>query len=829
MPNKITIKKFKNDIKSSSFFEFYKNLMLDNVNKKFDDDELTVIFKLALMLINYGDKIVSKLGYRLILRYCNLTGDYIPLYDYAIASNFAPISKYIEENYNIEELSKTSFNSMFLSAYLENFRSHNIYLSKGQKEIVNFARKTLGHFVVIAPTSYGKSEIMINMIKHYKNRKVCIIVPTKALLSQTRKRILNEIKDINEYGRIIVHPDMYNDDNEFIAVLTQERLFRLLQKKPDLSLDLVLVDEAHSLLEDTSRSNLLAYILIISKKRNEGIDIRYFTPFLIDANNLKIPYINNELKSIRTNEELKIERYYYVYNNGKIGNVDLYDQFLDEFYLYKSFQNVSDIDIILRQSTRKNIIYLNKSRNLEYVAKKLAYMNKSIDKNDKLVEVCKNIADFLHKDYTLIKCLRKGVVYHHGTMPDLIRLYVEDVFRKIDDVRFIVSSSTLLEGVNIPAEKLFILENKKGPYNLTGSQFKNLIGRVCRFSDIFNREHGDISLLEPEIYVFDGEFTTKRSNIKKFIQQCAKEERKLKDLKANVMLKGKDEIDSMSEDDKEKLTKAIEYLENIEPNSIEKRSVKYAKYKVGKLCYINNISEFDIIKNEEILNLNLQYVNQNIKITTSSQLIETIVLLFLNDNIELFNKQENLKRLKNVKSQKFYSMLLDWRANGSSYKKMISRFVKYWRELEDKIVFVGSKWGEQKRSETDFIELYIDISNKTDEQLINLAILRIKEEQDFLDNSLMKFVEIINDLGLIEKSFYERIKYGSDNPYMICLLKNGYSIELARCVLQKDFERYVTIDTESDQVIIDSNIIKEMITMEINEILIFELKYHING
>jgi hypothetical protein len=65
--------------------------------------------------------------------------------------------------------------------------------------------------------------------------------------------------------------------------------------------------------------------------------------------------------------------------------------------------------------------------------------------------------------------------------------------------------------------------------------------------------------------------------------------------------------------------------------------------------------------------------------------------------------------------------------------------IKYWNQLEDKRVYVGEKWGEIKRKEEDIKPLYIDMSVKSSEQKVNIAILRVKEEQDFIDNILIIF------------------------------------------------------------------------------------------
>jgi replicative superfamily II helicase len=74
----------------------------------------------------------------------------------------------------------------------------------------------------------------------------------------------------------------------FIAVLTQERLLRLLQKHSDLFFDIILIDEAHNLIEyrkNNIREILTVQDLRILKKRNLNTKFYYFTPFLVEPQN----------------------------------------------------------------------------------------------------------------------------------------------------------------------------------------------------------------------------------------------------------------------------------------------------------------------------------------------------------------------------------------------------------------------------------------------------------------------------------------------------------------------------------------------------------------
>src|SRR5690606_35056405 len=68
-----------------------------------------------------------------------------------------------------------------------------------------------------------------------------------------------------------------------------------------------------------------------------------------------------------------------------------------------------------------------------------------------------------------------------GRMPQIIRNIVEDLYRK-EKIKFMFCTSTLLEGVNLPAKNIFILSNKKSKSNFTPIDFWNLAGRAGRLN-----------------------------------------------------------------------------------------------------------------------------------------------------------------------------------------------------------------------------------------------------------------------------------------------------------------------------------------------------------
>lgn len=820
----LDLKDFRKKLKDSDFQVSYNKMLL---NTELQENEKLHLLKTAIYLLNFGDIDLQKLGYKIIVNYSIKNNDYKPLYDLAINKDYIPISKLIETKHFNQEYIEEHFFNLFFSAYHENFKNENYYLSSGQKNLIEFSKST-NDFILVAPTSYGKSEIIINKVHSNLDKKICIIVPSKALLAQTKKRLLNNLSE-NGLTRIITHPEMYKGNEEsFVSVLTQERLLRLLQKNPSLKLDLALIDEAHNLFGEKpfgnkadSRALLLAQTIMILKKRNNNVILNFFSPFVYDAKNLEIEHLDYELDFLNTSEFIKTEKY-FVCDIKSDQKLKIYNQFSNDFIeTNKIYQN--EIQLVQSEKANKNIIYFNRPKHIEEFALKFA--NTISNNNENYNEITNTIADFIHPDYNLLNCIKKGIVYHHGGMPELIRLYVEGLFNDNQSLEFIITSSTLLEGVNIPAEKIFLFSVKKGMRKLSKSQFKNLIGRINRFSEIFNPENGSLSLLEPNIYIVKGDYFDSRIKPENFLVDRAKTEIEIEDEINNILLKEESDLNS---NEKAELKDTLEYLENIEPNTTDLEDVVYVHSEIAKLCYQNNIYDFDIKDNEPnlIVNLNSYKENNTSEISDSNELLSAINRIFI-QNIDL--KDENFKRLENLKARNFYSMILTWRSESASFKEMIGSFLAYWNSLPNEqleSIFIGEKWGEKTR--LGWKKLFVDLTRKNDAQRVNLAILKIKEEQDYIEFNILKYIEILFELELLEENYYERIKYGTSNKKIITLLKNGFSLELAKILTQEVYSSLILINIINDEVIIKAEIIEQMEENLENKILIFEVKYHMN-
>lgn len=812
--DKLTLRKLYN----TEFPELYKKLQ---IGIELSDEELEKILSIGIFLIGLDNKNLQRLGYRLFLLYSKITDDYKPLYELSLNKGLIPISQFIENNLNYSERYGNIYTEIN-SIESDEFKWNNSYQTIGQFELFKEAKESkLKSQIIVAPTSYGKTELILSFIDHTKFKKICIISPTKSLLAQTKKRIINKFG----YRKIVTYPEMYSDkDDEIIAVLTQERLLRLLQNNPNLKFDLLVIDEAHNILDDFSdenrRSVILASVIIICKKRKENLVCKYLTPFLRSKESLKIECLPNvdEWYSVVENVKSEIFYFYDLENNKKV-LLDQYSTTKDKLINLQVNELGDDEDVVITNCDNKNIIYLNSPKKIENFAFKL--FSKLPERQVlRLNKAASDLREYVHEDYKLADYIEKGVIYHHGSIPEPVRYFIEDLYVDVPEIKMLIANSTLLEGVNIPATKMFILDPCRGNSYLSPSSFKNLIGRVCRFGEIFNNSTGDLKYLLPEIHIVKGGYCRQNFKVENFVKGrklLVEDYDKIVDDIKNPLL-----VNSDSDEVKKK--KAEDILENIShSDAITVNSSNKAKTKVGQLCFENNINIFNILEIEKQIDNEIKNVNIAQSIDTVFNIIDYLFFSKINDSNGEYN---NLKRLREHEAQSFYKMLINWRIMGFTMKVMIDEVVGYWntlREEQSRAVYVG-KWGDKTRG--GHREYWTDITEKDEYEKVNLAIVRLKEEYDFIDNEIVKYIEVLHSLDLIEESLYLKIKYGTNDKTKIALLNCGISSILTNLLQEKYSDMFET-DIGNSTVTFSKNLISEMLKNSENGILISEVKMNV--
>ncbi|MCI5159330.1 MAG: hypothetical protein D3906_13025 [Candidatus Electrothrix sp. AUS1_2] len=154
----------------------------------------------------------------------------------------------------------------------------------------------------------------------------------------------------------------------------------------------------------------------------------------------------------------------------------------------------------LAKSISKNnesvIIFSNGPADAESVAQELANIIPYYSSREDVTSFIEFLKKEIHPEYLLINCLEKGVGFHYGKMPSIVRSGVESLF-KDGDISYICCTSTLLQGVNLPAKHIIIENPKSGDEPMTRSDFQNLSGRAGRLLKEF---HGNIWCIRPSTW-----------------------------------------------------------------------------------------------------------------------------------------------------------------------------------------------------------------------------------------------------------------------------------------------------------------------------------------
>ncbi|WP_433674218.1 DEAD/DEAH box helicase [Microbacterium gorillae] len=809
----ITYRKLRNqaNLEESRFLELYTSMSL---GQTISDDQYQELLSYAVIFLRQGDATVERLGYRIALQYSLDTADFEPLLDIADHRELMPVIVAIHAAHP-EVLEDNSFHRMLGVAHSKNFTSDGITRTREQLALRAF-NKVASHAAIIAPTSYGKSEMMTDRALASLPGAVCIVVPSKALIAQTKSELVHLMRQRDVSARVISHPEAYNGESSFVAILTQERLHKLFVDNRGLKIDQLLIDEAQNVLSDDPRALELSQVILMARARKGDMQVAYYTPFLENPEALRHVNGADELVRARTvNEQVKVEQFFV----GAPGEpLFVFDQFLAR--PFESSQTVpeDDADAVIAFAGPRTIVYLNRPRDAQDLARRIA--SKVSFASDTITpaaaKAIEAISDLVDEDYLLVDVIRSGVLFHHGQIPEVLRQYVENLFREdqSSENRFLVTTSTLLEGVNTPADTMVLLSPDRGRGYLARSSFRNLVGRVARFSQIFLRDTPKLELLLPKIYVLKSSYAPKRWNPLSWLEDRADPSKSASDPVENPLLES-GPVDQPR-------IEALERLENIEPGASGLEGARTAQTELGRLCFQHGVHDFDVFR-YELLMQDRVADRAGSAASTTDDLVALIVDIFLT-GVELGRPTDDLERFRDQQgARNFYAMFLGWRAEGDPLKLMIGRYLTHWSRQQDDLIWVGSKWGEVKRFATEHTSSYVNRSMKSRGALVNLAIVRIKAELDFLDYNLMKYLEILFSMDLVEENFYLKLKYGTADRYVIALLRNGMSFELAHLIAES-YREFVGADTAANTIELRLGLLEAMESANVNDILLFEVR-----
>lgn len=735
------------------------------VYEDLSDKEFSYILSMSILFSDeykkYKNSGFFEFSYYLVLYYSLETGNFSPLLDFSINNGFYPITKCILLNYD-----KTIIDSV-LEYGIMKYEAGPIVELKEQKEKINTLLKSESMYrAYIAPTSYGKSSFIKEDIIKNDNKKIGIIVPKKALIWQTYRDI-KEVAKKNGY-RILMHDTEYNNEEKFIGVFTQERALRLIQDH-NISFNILYIDEAHNLFEKKERNLLLARLIRLNKKMNSNHKVIYLSPLVGDVNNLKL--YNEDIIELQK-IEFSIKEYKIKIYNELNKKISYYNRFVDRIFDKNETCNTW-LEYINQEKKRKNLFYFYKPRDIEIFAKDL--IQKFSEKNNpELDKISLIIEKYVNKEYYMVELIKRGIIYVHGKIPDIIKDYLLNKFKTCSEIDFLISNTSILEGVNFPIDNLFIMNVR----TMTANELINLCGRVNRLNEIFTNPPKLEKLFCPIHFVQTKVYGGKQLFINKIkLLRCDE-----KDDVKNPLL-----VSSKAENDVKHAIMKIEdeYLDNFNGKSIRTILIK------------NNINNF--YKNFDTIFPFIKYRIKNAKkISNKDDLIDLIVSIYVNNFSEEVLVDYELLRLSSPKAQKYYQKYLK-DIFYSDIKAKIAYFLNYFEnyEVENSLFYIGESFGEEKYVSENYNgtrDVYIDLKkHKGKRERINLAVIKSKLEDDFLSYKFAKIVKSLYDLELINEDLYNSYLYNTTDKEVINLLKLGFSFQLVNFIKENKLENEIKI------------------------------------
>lgn len=350
-------------------------------------------------------------------------------------------------------------------------------------------------FSFSGPTSLGKSFILKDRIfglvsqPQMDDKAIVVLVPTRALISQTIRDLYEVLGDVSSV-HVSQHPNLSpyirRRFSRTVFVFTPERLLNYISAS-SRPIEYLFVDEAQKVIaENDSRSPLYYHAI------NESLRI-FATKLAFASPNISNPEIFLQLFQKSTEGYVSIpertvtqQKYFVDLCEGRVNYYrDIVKKETVPMDAPSQWESKFDVVKSLTEDNQ-SIVYINSARGVVNDAMQFAAALEEV-RDPQIDELMKFAGEYVHDKYFLISCLRKGVAFHHGRMPQDLRERIEKLYAVPDSpLKYVFCTSTLLEGVNLPAKNIFVLSDQHGLRDLTQMDFENLIGRAGRLTFDFS-------------------------------------------------------------------------------------------------------------------------------------------------------------------------------------------------------------------------------------------------------------------------------------------------------------------------------------------------------
>lgn len=312
--------------------------------------------------------------------------------------------------------------------------------------------------VLSASTSVGKSLVIDAVLAQRRFKKVVVIVPTIALIDETRRRLVKRFKDFN----LITHPSQEAvPDTTNVYLLTQERVIQ----RPDLAdVEFFVLDEFYKidLVNDTDESTrAIDLSLAFHKLAKTGAQFYMLGPH------------------IQKISGLEGYEYHFIPSDYSTVAVDIQNFNLG----MRSEERKEKLLELVMTLNSPTLIYCQAPPSANRVAEYLI-QKAGLTPVPELQEIAAWISKHYHPEWNVAKAISLGIGIHHGGVPRALQQYIVKLFNE-GIIKQIICTSTMIEGVNTSAENVIIYDRRLNTSTFDYFTYKNISGRAGRMNKYF--------------------------------------------------------------------------------------------------------------------------------------------------------------------------------------------------------------------------------------------------------------------------------------------------------------------------------------------------------
>ncbi|MEN5195772.1 helicase-related protein [Sphingobacterium faecium] len=522
--------------------------------------------------------------------------------------------------------------------------TENNKVHKYQKQILEkFIPQSLNRYFLSASTSFGKTHLVFDIIKKMEYENVVLIFPTIALLSENLERLASSenyqyFLDTYNIHTLSEVPELGKKN---LFIYTPERFLSFIEKRVDqIQFDFAFVDEVYKIdndyiIDEVVRENErdVAYRLAVFYSLKPEVDVLLAGPYIDFHQHNSTGYNASFDRFLSENQIQLID-----YNNYEIVNKSFSDikgksQYTIDEELTLNFESNNKeerfIEIVksiigIRQNS---IVYCYSISSVESYAKKLI-ASKILSKHDSLdySDFITHVTDNFSSEWTVIEALKNGIGIHHGLVPKYLQKEIVTLFN-MNQLKVLISTTTITEGVNTSAKNLVVMHSKKGNKELKKFDAKNIAGRAGRF-----------------LFHYSGRVIVLKNNFMQAINSDAEGiKHKNYDLEAP-----KDEIDLfytndefLKEEDKQRIIdiKKMQEIRKIPDFVFSLYKVVSRLHKIEIYDRIQNISELEL----HAIKALIRQINFRLKIDRDGfqVLLNILEPIILNQNLKFLIEQKD--------------------------------------------------------------------------------------------------------------------------------------------------------------------------------------------